>query len=44
MKDGRDVPQLNPQNPKYALAIRLWQTLPVPVANLLGPHIVKHLP
>lgn len=44
MKDGRDVPQLNPQNPKYALAIRLWQTLPVAVANLLGPHIVKHLP
>ena len=44
MKDGQDVPQLNPQNPKYALAIRLWQTLPVPVANLLGPHIVKHLP
>lgn len=44
MKDGRDVPQLNPQNPKYALAIRLWQTLPVAVANFLGPHIVKHLP
>lgn len=44
MKDGRDVPQLNPQNPKYALAIRLWQQLPVPIANLLGPHIVKFLP
>lgn len=44
MKDGRQVPQLNPQNPKYALAIRLWQKLPVAVANLLGPHIVKHLP
>lgn len=44
MKDGREVPQLNPQNPKYALAIRLWQTLPVPVANFLGPHIVKYLP
>ncbi len=44
MKDGRDVPQLNPQNPKYALAIRLWQQLPVSIANLLGPHIVKFLP
>ncbi len=44
MKGGRPVPQLNPQNPKYALAIRLWQNLPVAVANLLGPHIVKHLP
>ena len=44
MKDGHAVPQLNPQNPKYALAIRLWQQLPVVVANVLGPHIVKHLP
>ena len=44
MKDGRAVPQLNPQNPKYALAIRLWQQLPVVVANVLGPYIVKHLP
>jgi FemAB-related protein (PEP-CTERM system-associated) len=44
MNDGRQIPQLNPQNPKYALAIRLWQKLPVAVANLLGPHIVKHLP
>ncbi len=44
MKDGRQLPQLNPENPKYALAIHLWQKLPVAVANLLGPHIVKHLP
>ena len=44
MRDGNPVPQLNPQNPKYALAIRLWQKLPVAVANILGPHIVKHLP
>lgn len=44
MKEGHPVPQLNPQNPKYALAIRLWQKLPVAIANVLGPHIVKHLP
>ncbi len=44
MGHGRQVPQLNPQNPKYALAIRVWQRLPLTIANLLGPHIVKHLP
>jgi len=44
VKDGHRLPQLNPQNPKYALAIRLWQKLPLMIANLLGPHIVKHLP
>jgi len=44
MGEGRQVPQLNPQNPKYALAIRAWQNLPLAIANLLGPHIVKYLP
>jgi FemAB-related protein (PEP-CTERM system-associated) len=44
MENGRPLPQLNPQNPKYALAIRLWQKLPLAVANVLGPHIVKYLP
>lgn len=44
MGQGRQVPQLNPQNPKYAMAIRAWQNLPLAVANLLGPHIVKYLP
>ncbi|MBA2486065.1 MAG: FemAB family PEP-CTERM system-associated protein [Nitrospira sp.] len=44
MKAGCQMPQLNPQNPKYTLAIRLWQKLPLVVANMLGPHVVKHLP
>ena len=44
MGERRQVPQLNPQNPKYALAIRAWQNLPLAVANRLGPHIVKYLP
>lgn len=44
MGSGLQVPQLNPQNPKYALAIRAWQQLPLAIANLLGPYIVKHLP
>ena len=40
---GNRVPDNNPLNPKYQRAIRLWQRLPLPVANLLGPHIVKNL-
>ena len=40
---GNRVPDNNPMNPKYQRAIRLWQRLPLPVANLLGPHIVKNL-
>ncbi|WP_432377743.1 FemAB family XrtA/PEP-CTERM system-associated protein [Duganella sp. P38] len=37
------VPENNPLNPKYRLFIRLWQRLPLPVANLVGPLIVKNL-
>ncbi len=29
---------------KYAEAVKLWQKLPLPVANLLGPHIVRGIP
>ena len=44
LPDERPLPELSPDNPKYRLAIRLWQRLPLPVANRLGPHIVRNLP
>jgi FemAB-related protein (PEP-CTERM system-associated) len=37
------VPENNPNNPKYKLFIKAWQHLPLPVANFIGPHIVKYL-
>lgn len=37
------IPQNNPANPKYKLMIEGWRRLPLPVANWLGPHIVRHL-
>lgn len=42
--EGRAVPNLNPKNPKFDLAIRAWQRLPVRVATALGPHIVRNIP
>ena len=39
-----DLPQLNPENPKFRLAVNLWRHLPLSVANRLGPQVVKHLP
>ena len=39
-----ELPQINPDNPKFRLAVNLWQRLPVAVANYLGPRVVKHLP
>lgn len=40
---SKAVPDTNPLNPKYQLFIKLWQRLPLPVANAIGPHIVKNL-
>jgi serine/alanine adding enzyme len=42
--DGAALPELNTENPRYRLAIRLWQKLPVSVTKLIGPPIVKRLP
>lgn len=41
---GAAIPELRPSNPKYQLAIRAWQKLPLAVANFLGPHIVRNIP
>jgi len=41
---GRRAPDLSPANPKFGLAVRAWQRLPVSVATALGPHIVRSIP
>ena len=41
---GVEMPALNPQNPKYRLATKIWRRLPLGVANALGPRIVRNLP
>ncbi len=44
LNDGGELPQLNPNNPKYQLAIKVWRRLPVALTKLIGPRIVKNLP
>lgn len=44
LPEGASLPKLNPENPRYRLAIRLWQRLPVPLTRVLGPPIAKCLP
>jgi FemAB-related protein (PEP-CTERM system-associated) len=41
---GQPVPELNPKNAKYRTAIEAWQRLPVRVATMLGPMIVRNIP
>ncbi len=38
---GEAVPEKNPLNPKYQLMIAAWKRLPLWLANLLGPAIVR---
>ncbi len=40
----KELPNLNPTNPKYEIFINLWKKLPLPVANIIGPRIVKNIP
>jgi FemAB-related protein (PEP-CTERM system-associated) len=38
------IPDQSPKNAKYALAIRMWKRLPVSIASVLGPPIVRGIP
>lgn len=37
------IPQNNPNNAKYKLLIETWRRMPIGLANLIGPHIVRNL-
>jgi FemAB-related protein (PEP-CTERM system-associated) len=41
LKPGETMPDHNPLNPKYRMFIAAWKRLPLPVANVLGPLIVR---
>ena len=44
LPDGSTIPKLNHSNPKYELAIRMWQRMPLWCANFVGPRISGKLP
>ena len=40
---SQQVPELNPNNPKYQKMIEIWKKLPLSVANSIGPFVAKYL-
>jgi FemAB-related protein (PEP-CTERM system-associated) len=40
---AQELPQHNPNNPKYQLMIRAWRRLPLWLVNRIGPPIVRNL-
>jgi len=41
---AKEMPNLNPTNPKFDLLIKAWKRLPLGVTKVIGPRIVKNLP
>jgi FemAB-related protein (PEP-CTERM system-associated) len=41
---GASLPELNNKNPKFEMAIKLWQKLPLSITRILGPQIVRNIP
>lgn len=38
-----EIPEVNPNNPKYQIFIKMWRKMPLGMTQMLGPHIVKYL-
>lgn len=43
MASGGAPPELNPTNPRYSRFIETWKKLPLPVANVVGPAVIRHI-
>jgi serine/alanine adding enzyme len=44
LRDGGELPQLRPDNPRFRAAVAVWRRLPLALANRLGPRLIKYLP
>lgn len=41
--EGQEPRDINPLSPQYQRKIELWKKLPLPIANLIGPHLSRGL-
>ncbi len=41
--NARNIPNVNPMNPKYRLLINIWKQMPLALARSIGPMIAKGL-
>jgi len=44
MRESGPLPEINPKNRKYRLAIEIWKRLPLPITQMVGPRIVRNIP
>lgn len=41
---AKELPNVSPNNPKFARFVSAWRRLPLPVANALGPIVARNFP
>lgn len=41
---AKKLPNVNPNNPKFARFVAAWRRLPLPLANALGPIVARNFP
>ncbi len=44
LRGGSTLPSLNPSNPKFERFQSLWRKLPLPILDVAGPWMMRHLP
>ncbi len=44
LPDQQQLPQINPNNPKFKVMVEAWKRLPLPISNFIGPYVVKSIP
>ncbi|WP_291984370.1 FemAB family XrtA/PEP-CTERM system-associated protein [Luteitalea sp.] len=44
LRTRKEMPALNPDNPRYRMAIKAWQKMPVAATQLIGPFIARSIP
>ncbi len=38
------LPEISPQNGKFETFVKIWQKMPLPFTNTVGPIVIKHIP
>lgn len=44
LRTRTELPSLNPNNPKYEMAIRWWKRMPLSATQMIGPFIARSIP
>jgi len=44
LPNGGSIPELNTDNSKYQLPVKVWKRMPVAITERLGPRLIQHLP